>query len=126
MIIYGAAVGGSAALGRPPTETEQHIELDTQRQLLVIRNQRLKADAANHEIALMHQQSAQEFLETADHLSTLKEAAKGKDYQALVQEFNQRDAQLVAQHLFGVTEVSARNIGMKTATPALSRREPSW
>lgn len=120
VIIYGAVAG----ISRPPTETEQRIGQETQKHLQVIHNQRLKAEAAAHEISQMHQQSAQEFLEMATHLSALKETARGNDYQALVEEFNQRSAQLAAQHLFGITEVTARNIGMETARPLYREEEP--
>jgi hypothetical protein len=120
LIIYGAA----ASVSRPPTKTEQRMELETQKQLQVIHHQRVKAEAGAHEIAQVHQQAAQEFLEIASHLSGLKETARGKDYQALVEEFTQRSAQLAAQHLFGVMEVSARNIGMETARPLYLEEEP--
>jgi hypothetical protein len=120
LIVYGAV----ANVGRPPTKTEQRIELETQKHLLVIRNQRLKAEAAVHELAQVHQQGAQEFLEIASHFATLKETARGKDYQVLVEEFTQRSAQLAAQHLFGIMEVSARNIGMDTARPLYREEEP--
>lgn len=112
MVIYGAAAVSSAA-----TQAEQRISLEAQRQLHVIQNQRVKAQAAAHEIAEIHQQSAKEFQETLSHHAALKEAAKGKEYQALLEEFTQRSTQLAAQHLFGITEVSARNIGMETARP---------
>ena len=120
LIIYGAV----ASVGRPPTKAEQRIELETQKQLQVIHNQRLKAEAAVHELAQVHQRGAQEFLEITGHLAVLKETAKGKDYQELVEEFNRRSAQLAAQHLVGVMEVSARNIGMDTARPLYREEEP--
>lgn len=120
LIIYGAVANAV----RPPTKTEQRIELETQKHLQVIRNQRLKAEAAVHELAQVHQRGAQEFLEIAGHFATLKEAARGKDYQALVEEFTHRSAQLAAQHLYGVMEVSARNIGMETARPLYREEEP--
>ncbi len=120
VIIYSPA----AAMSSPPTKAEQRIMLDTQKQLLVIRNQRQKAETAVHEIAQMQQQGGQEFLEIVRNLSALKAQAQGKDYQALVEEFTQRSAQMAAQHLFGVIEVSARNIGMETARPLYREEEP--
>jgi hypothetical protein len=54
----------------------------------------------------------------------VKETARGKEYQAMVEEYNQRSAQLAAQHLFGVIEVSARNIGMEAARPLYREEEP--
>ena len=107
-----------------PTKAEQRIMIDTQRQILVIRSQRQKAETAVHEIAQMQQQGAQEFVEIVAHLSALKSQAQGKDYQALVEEFTQRSAQMAAQHLFGVMEVSARNIGMETARSLYREEEP--
>lgn len=114
----------TAGAARPPTETEQRIELETQKQLQVIRNQRQQTEVAVHEVAQIHQQSAQEFLDTAAYLSALKETAKGTDYQAQFEEFSQRTAQMLAQHLFGISEVSARNIGMETARPLYHEDEP--
>lgn len=119
MVIYGAV----ASMGIPQSKSEQQIVVETNKQLQVIRNQRLKAEAAAHEISQVHQQGSQEFVEIAAHLSALKEQAKGKDYQGLVDEFTQRSAQLAAQHLFGVMEVSARNIGMETARPLYREEE---
>jgi hypothetical protein len=121
IIIYGAA----AAVSGPLTKTEQQIALKTQTHLQIIRNQRLKADAAVHEIAQIHQQGAKEFLETARHLAALQATARGKEYQALVEEFNQRSEQMAAQHIFGVLEVSARNIGMETARPITWEEPPA-
>lgn len=120
VVIYGAA----ATTSGPPSQAQQQIHAETQKQIVVIQQQRLKVEIATHEIAQMHQTSAQEFHDTVAQLSALKEAARGKDYQALVDEFCQRDAQLVAQHLFGATEVSARNIGMETARPVYREDEP--
>lgn len=113
-----------SALSNTPTKAEQRIVVDTQRQVLVIRSQREKADTATHEISQIHQQGAQEFLEIASHLSQVKAQAQGKDFQSLVEEFAQRSAQLAAQHLFGVMEVSARNIGMEAARPLYRDEEP--
>ena len=120
LILYSPA----STLGTPPTKAEQRIIVDTQKQILVIRSQREKADTATHEIAQVHQQGAREFLEIASQLSHLKEQAQGKDYQPLIEEFNQRSAQMAAQHLFGVMEVSARNMGMETARPLYREEEP--
>ena len=120
VIIYGAAANGS----RAPSQAEQRITLETEKQLQVIRCQRLKVEAAAQEITQMHQQAASEFLDITSHLAALKETARGKEYQALVEEYNQRSAQLAAQHLFGVIEVSARNIGMETARPLYREDEP--
>jgi len=113
VVIYGAG----SSLGQAPSQAEQKIGAEAQRQLEIIRHQRVKAEAAAHEIAQAHQQSAKEFSDTLGYLAALNEEAKGKSYQNLLEEFNQRNIQLTAQHLFGVTEVSARNIGMETARP---------
>lgn len=128
---FAQVAGGSVMLyspaspiGTPHTKAEQRIIVDTQKQILVIRSQREKADTATHEIAQVHQQGAREFLEIASQLSRIKEQAQGKDYQPLIEEFNQRSAQMAAQHLFGVMEVSARNIGMETARPLYRDEEP--
>lgn len=120
LIIYGSV----ANIGAPQSKAEQQIITETNKHLQIIRNQRLKAEAAAHELTQVHQQGSKEFLDIADHLSTLKEQAKGKDYQVLIEEFTQRSAQLAAQHLFGVIEVSARNIGMETARPLYREEEP--
>ena len=55
VILYSPA----AAVAGPPTKAERRIILDTQKQLLVIRNQRQKAETAVQEIAQMQQQGAQ-------------------------------------------------------------------
>lgn len=120
VILYSPATG----VADPPTKAERRIILDTQKQILVIRNQRQKAETAAQEIALLQQQGAQEFVEVVRQLSALKAQAHGKDYQSLVEEFAQRSAQMAAQHLFGVMEVSARNIGMETARPLYREEEP--
>lgn len=120
VILYSPA----STLGHPPTKAEQRIMVDTQKQILVIRSQREKADTATHEIAQLHQQGAQEFLEIVSHLSHLKAQAQGKDYQVLLEEFTHRSTQMAAQHLFGVMEVSARNMGMETARPLYREEEP--
>jgi hypothetical protein len=120
VVIYGAAANGS----RAPSQAEQRIVVETEKQLQVIHCQRLKAEAAAQEITQMHQQGASEFLEIASHLTAVKETARGKEYQAMVEEYNQRSAQLAAQHLFGVIEVSARNIGMEAARPLYREEEP--
>lgn len=103
--------------GGPINKNEQRIVVETQKQIHVIRHQRLKEEAAAQEIGQMHRQSAQEFVEVARHLSKLNATARGKDYQRLVEEFTERSAQMAAQHLCGVLEVSSRNIGMETARP---------
>ena len=121
VVIYGAAANASGS----SNPAQQQILAEAQKQVVVIQQQRLKAEVAAHEIALLHQTGAQEFHDTVAQLSALKEAARGKDYQSLVDEFNQRDAQLAAQHLFGATEVSARNIGMETARPLYREDEPT-
>ena len=115
--------GTVANFGRPLSATEQRIAMDAQTQMHIIRWQREKAEAAIREVAQAHRQGANEFQETLSHLQTLKEAARGKEYQALVEEYNQRSQQMVAQHLFGILEVTARNIGMETAR-SLHRDEP--
>ena len=120
VVIYGAA----ANAGGTPNQAQQQIVTEAQKHVVVMQQQRLKAEVAAHEIAQMHQTAAQEFHDTVAQLSALKEAARGKDYQSLVDEYNQRDAQLAAQHLFGTTEVSARNIGMETARPLYREDEP--
>lgn len=120
IIIYGTAT----AVGGPLSKTEQQIVLKTQTHLQVIRSQRQKADAAAHEIAQIHQQGATEFLEIVHQLAALQATARGKEYEALVEEFNRRSEQLAAQHLFGIMEVSARNIGMETARPVTWEEPP--
>lgn len=120
VVIYGA----TATVSRAPSQAEQRIAAETDKQLQVIRCQRLKVETAAQEISQMHQQAASEFLEITAHLGVLKESARGKDYQALVEEFNHRSAQLAAQHLFGVIEVSARNIGMEAARPLYREEQP--
>lgn len=114
----------TSAVSGPPTKAEQRIMRDTQTHILVIRNQRQKAETAAHEIAQLQQQGAQEFVEVVRHLSALKAQAQGKDYQDLVEAFTQRSTQMAAQHLFGVMEVSARNIGMETARSLARDEEP--
>jgi len=119
-LIYGAAGGN----GNPSSKAELRIVQETQQHIYLMQGQRRKAEHAAHEVGQIHQQSAQEFLDVAAHMAALKEAAKGKEYQAVVEEFNQRSVQLAAQHLFGVVEVSARNIGMDTARPLYREEEP--
>ena len=120
VIIYGA----TANLSRAPSQAEQRIVAETEKQLQIIHCQRMKVEAAVQEISQMHQQAASEFFDITTHLATLKETARGKEYQPLIEEYNQRSAQLAAQHLFGIIEVSARNIGMETARPLYREDEP--
>ncbi len=46
VVIYGAG----ASLGQAPSQTEQKIGTEAQKQLEIIRHQRVKAEAAAHEI----------------------------------------------------------------------------
>ena len=108
----GSLLGLSPSYGSEValTKTEQRMALESRKQAQVIRAQAAKTALAMEKINEMHQHAADEFHATAQHLSAVRQQAAGTDYQAQVDEFTKRDAQLAAQHTFGALEVGARKV----------------
>lgn len=103
-------LSSSFSAGGALTKTEQRIVTESHKQSLVIQAQTAKTVLAMDMMADMHQHGADEFYDTAQYLSTVRQKAAGKDYQPQVDEFTHRDAQLVSQHLLGAIEVGAHKV----------------
>ena len=122
--IYNVSSNVKGALSKQ----EQQIATETQRQLQIMRNQRLKTDIAMDEMSQVHQHASDEFQSVASHLAELNDESRGKSYQTIVEEFNKYNAELAANHLLGAMKVGAHTIAEQISRPielSFSAEEPT-
>lgn len=106
------ALSASSAL----TPTEERIFMELHRQQTVIAAQAAKTSYAEEKSMEMRMQASDEFHKVASHLSTLNEAARGKDYEEYVHEFNHYNAQGAAHDLRDLVQVGAAKVREQVGT----------
>ena len=112
---FGLAVSHSA----PLTLTEERMFQAEHKEQLAIEFQKEKTRQAARCVSELHQQATALFAQDASHHAALNEAAQGKPCQQLVEQFNDYAAKLEAQHLYGMLEMGAHNIGAIVAQNTL-------
>lgn len=95
------------------TRDERKIGEEYRKQVLVIEVQAAKTIFGLTKIAEINQHAAQTFDDTVGFIVTTKAEARGKEHQAYVDEFANRQIQMFARHVFGTIEVGATNIGLE-------------
>lgn len=103
---YGLAVSASSALA----PTQERIFRELHRQQTVIDAQALKTTYAAHKTSEIRTHGSDEFHGVMQHLSAINEAARGKDYQPYVEEFNHRNAQGAAHDLYSTIQAGTSRI----------------
>lgn len=103
---YGLAVSASSALA----PSQERIFRELHRQQTVIDAQARKTTYAAHKTSEIRTHGSDEFHGVMQHLSAINEAARGKDYQPYVEEFNHRNAQGAAQDLYSTIQAGTSRI----------------
>lgn len=129
LVPFGLAVSSNVPMNR----TEERMVQEKRKQQLAIEQQKDKTKQAVRCLGEIHQQAATVFSQDMSHHTALVEAAQGKPYQALVEEFNEYAAKLEAQHLYRIVDTSAYNIGTIVSqttympdVPEPEKRRTSW
>jgi len=107
LVPFGLAISSNAPMSR----TEERMFQEKRKQQLAIEHHKEKTKQALRCVGEIHQQAAATFAQDMSHHAALNEAAQGKPYQALVEEFNEYAAKLEAQHLYRIVDTGAYNIG---------------
>ncbi len=95
------------------TAAEKGIIDESYKQRLAIEAIRVKEDFGTSKIAEIHLHVHSTFDETAGAMIDLKcRAGRGKEHQEYLEQFTRHQLNMLAQHLSGVLEVSASNIGV--------------
>jgi len=92
------------------SKDEQQIAAVTQKQLLIMHNQRLKSEVATSEISNLHKHGSKEFSHLAAQVTEINEQASGKGHEAVVQAFNKLNLEMAGNHILGAMSVGARTI----------------
>lgn len=95
------------------TRDERKIGEEYRKQALVIDRQAAKTIFGMTKIGEINRHAAQTFDDTVGFIVTAKAEARGKEHQAYVDEFANRQIQMFARHMFGTLEVGATNIGVE-------------
>jgi hypothetical protein len=93
------------------THEEQRIVDEWLKQHLVIDATAAKSCFGVSKIAELHQHSATQFDETMSYIAAIKEADHSPVAQPYIDEFTDRQFQLLGRHVLGATDVGATNIG---------------
>jgi hypothetical protein len=107
LVPYGLAFSSNS----PMTKTEERMYLEKRKQQLVIEGQKEKTKQAMRCLSEIKQQASDVFNQDMRHHTAINEAAQGKPYQPLVEEFNDYAAKLEAQHLYRLLDGGAHQIG---------------
>jgi hypothetical protein len=95
------------------TAAEKGIIDESYKQRLAIEAIRVKEDFGTNKIAEIHFHVNSKFDETAGGMIEAKNRpGRSKEHQEYVDQFTRHQMNMLAQHLSGVLEVSASNIGM--------------
>lgn len=124
LVPFGLAITSHAPMSR----TEERMFQEKRKQQMALEHQKDKTKQAVRCAGEIHQQATAVFAQDMSHHAALNEAAQGKPYQALVEEFNEYAAKLEAQHLYRIVDTSAYNIGtivsQTTYLPDVPEPEP--
>jgi hypothetical protein len=115
LVPFGLAVSRNA----PITPTEERMVQAKHKEQLAIEFQKEKTRQAARCVSELNQQATALFAQDMSHHAALNEAAQGKPCQQLVEQFNDYAAKLEAQHLYGILEMGAHNIGAIVAQNSL-------
>ncbi len=95
------------------TRDEKRIGEEYRKQIIVIEAQAAKTIFGQTKIAEINRHAAQVFDDTVGFIVTTKAEARGKEHQAYIDEFANRQIQMFARHMFGTLEVGATKIGLE-------------
>jgi hypothetical protein len=104
---FGLAISSNAHM----TRTEERMFQEKRKQQLAIEHQKDKTKQALRCVGELHQQMTAVFAQDMRHHDALNEAARGKPYQPLIEEFNDYAAKLEAQHFCRIVDTGAHIIG---------------
>jgi hypothetical protein len=106
LVRYSSAGHTSTAI----TKTEERIEREAHKQLLVEELQGLKTRRGQREIRMMHDTAADEYHGLIEHQKAIKQTFTGDEYDVYTDKFNHVNAQMAARHLSEAVEVGAGRV----------------
>ena len=117
---YGLAVSTS----NPLTKTEEKIAVEKHKQEFVIRAEAEKTAYAAQQTAEIRNSAGDAFYQIAEHQSSLNQAARGKDFEPYVQEFNHHNIQGGARNLYNLAEAGGAQLADIAGKPLYRDDEP--
>lgn len=121
---FGLAVNSNA----PTTKTEERMWQEKRKQQLAIEHQKDKTNQAFRCLGEMQNHASNVFYQTMNHHDAINDAARGKAFQPLIEEFHDHLAKLQAQHTLRVLDAGAYNVGalvaQTTYLPDVQEEEP--
>ena len=111
LVPYGLALSNNA----PQTKTEERILMEQRKQQQVIEAQKQKIMQALRSIDEINRYADDMFFQSVTHQDAIRQAAQGKAYQPLVEEFHRYALTLESQHFYRILDSGAHTIGLEVS-----------
>lgn len=92
------------------TKTEERIEHEAHKQLLIEELEGLKTRRATREIRSMHDTATDEYHGLIEHMKVIKQTFTGDEYDDYTDKFNHLNAKMAAQHISQAVDAGANRV----------------